>query len=127
MNREWMVVSNNPLVRDHTSSCTWVDGNFADVLLKVRDLVYDGYKLITHPLPASIGMFYAPVRSIILAPDKSPDKSEQSMILIAEAIDQYRRTVRPDHPQKGSCVDYEMIDYDLWQQSLSECRRGNFK
>ena len=58
---------------------------------KVRDFVYIGHKLHTHPLSASIGMLHSPVKSVILSNDKHFDQS--SMKIISESIEKYNTLI----------------------------------
>ena len=67
------VVTNNPLFFEsefRTFRTKKVDGSFEDVLLLVRDMVHQGYELISHPLGASIRMMYSPYRSILVGEKK---------------------------------------------------------
>ena len=66
----YLIVSNNPLVRLDFENMIFVEGSYEDVLIKVRDLVYEGVELISHPLTASMRMLYSPYRSIILGNKK---------------------------------------------------------
>ena len=60
-----VVVTNNPLLKDE-EHVLFVEGAFRDVLVTVRDMVYRGYELITHPLFASSRMMFSPYRTVIL-------------------------------------------------------------
>jgi len=48
----------------------FIDGSVEQVLIRVRDLVHEGYELITHPLPASLRIMFSPYRSVIIGQKK---------------------------------------------------------
>ncbi len=54
---DYLLITNNPLVVKCMGDCypiEFVDGGYRDVLVKVRDLVYIGHTLYTHPLAGSV-------------------------------------------------------------------------
>ncbi len=61
----YRIVTNNPNVKGVYEELLFVDGTFLEVLINVRDLVHQGYELISHPLGSSIRTMYSPYRSII--------------------------------------------------------------
>ena len=72
------IISNNPVIRDNFDNVIFIEGDFLDVLIKVRDLVYTGHELINHPLGASIRMMFSPYRSIMVG-DKTSDNNQYYM------------------------------------------------
>ncbi len=67
---KYRIVTNNPLVKLELENLYFVEGSYEDVLIKVRDLIYEGIELISHPLGASMRMLYSPYRSIIVGGKK---------------------------------------------------------
>lgn len=66
MEKDIVIVTNNSYVINEYDNTINIEGEYLDVLYKVRDLTHLGYSLVTHPLAASIRMFYSPVRSVVM-------------------------------------------------------------
>ncbi len=115
-----MLVTNNTLIEKPD---IFVEGDYYSVLIKARDLVYEGHELLTHPLFASIRMNFGPIRSLILSDEKKTAKeNEYSMTLIGESISKYQQLMgnrKPDFAHRG---DYEKIDFDLFKQAQKELK-----
>lgn len=62
--------------------------DYRDVLIKARDLIYEGCKLLTHPQASSLKPNQTPYRSILLYGEKQKLDSE-SVMLIEKAIENY--------------------------------------
>ena len=113
-----VVVTNNPLLKDE-EHVLFVEGAFRDVLVTVRDMVYRGYELITHPLFASSRMMFSPYRTVILGNER--DAISQDECKIAEdsiiSLDKFTANRKPpsDHD-----ADYADVDYRLYQAALDE-------
>lgn len=116
-----LIVTNNQRVADHYAHHAWVDGSYLEVMIKVRDLLYQGhYRLINHPLPASSRMFLTPVRSIVL---RSSELDMESIIIIQESIDSYQKIMQAKQPDLTHLEDYQFIDWNQLQQALIEQER----
>ncbi len=115
-----MLITNNTLIENPD---IFVEGDYYSVLIKTRDLVYEGYELLTHPLFASIRMNFGPVRSLILSDEKKPVKeNEYSMTLIGESISKYQKLMGERKPDFAHREDYEKIDLDLLKQAQKELK-----
>lgn len=113
-----IVVTNNPLVKDD-ENVLFVEGGFRDVLVAVRDKVYSGYELVTHPLFASSRMMFSPFRTVVLG-KKQEYPSEFECQTIEDAIISYdkitaRRNAQPEHDG-----DYATMDRRLYMAGLKE-------
>lgn len=113
-----MVVTNNPLVKDEEGAL-YVNGTFRDVLVEVRDRVFSGYELVSHPLFASSRMMFSPFRSVILGKKQSTPSSFQCQT-IEDSIISYdkltaRRNAQPEHDD-----DYATMDRELYLAALEE-------
>lgn len=113
------IISNNPMVKANFNNVLYIEGDFLDVLIKVRDLVYMGHELITHPLGASIRMIFSPYRSIIVG-DKTSTNNEYFMETIENSIINYKKhmEVRPIDPNNNE--DYSNIDKLLLTSAINE-------
>lgn len=87
-------------------------------MVKTRDIIYTGAKLLTAPLPASHRMLLSPVRSIVVDSTGIPD--QESMLLIASAIEKYTGTLGIRKSDKRNKAGYEIVDCDLLLSALDE-------
>lgn len=113
-----IVVSNNPLMKD-VDDVLFVEGSFHDVLVKVRDMVFEGYELVTHPLFASIGMMWSPFRSVILG-ERRDKSTEFELRTVEDALRSYDQVTEgrvhfPEHDR-----DYAWMDRSLYYSALEE-------
>lgn len=124
---DYNIVTNNPSVKNEYENIIFVEGSYKDVLFKVRDFVYNGGKLISHPLGASIRMFYSPYRSIIIR-KKSEGNNEFHIKTIDNSIQNYIKQMKSREPDLKNSEDYSFTDKSLLNSALDEFKRmGNFK
>ena len=125
-----MVVTNNPLVRDHLPAddltLEWVDGEYEEVLKVVRNRIHQGYQLLTHPLAGSVKPYETPYRTVLLSPTPSnlhlPSLGvlEQAFTLLAsfkgkDGSLHSLRTYREEH-----LPDLQLVDYDLLKNAINQ-------
>lgn len=119
----YMIVTNNPVVKDCYDDVIFIHGSFEDVLVKVRDLIHSGYELINHPLGASIRMLFSPYRSILIG-----QKTQKTDNIYAEAIENsitnYRKHMEVRNPDNENEEDYALIDSELLKSALAEMGRN---
>ncbi len=115
------IITNNPLVRECLSDWYQVDFyeiTHREILVKVRDLVYSGYKLYTHPTAGSVKPNENPYKSIVVG--KAPGEYNMDEInLMSNAMitfDKFKplNVVYSDYHYK----DFQMIDYTLLCSAL---------
>ena len=113
-----IVVSNNPLMRDE-ADVLFVEGTFRDVLVKVRDMVYEGYELVTHPLFASLGMMWSPYRTVVLG-EKKDRASDFEMETVDHALRSYEQVTegRVQFPEHAD--DYAWMDKSLYLSAMED-------
>ncbi len=93
------------------------EGTYWEVLVKARDLIYQKYDLLTHPLAGSVKPNQMPYRTILLA-DKQDDmdKFYLDCKLIENSMDTYQKFIRdrklPDWSPK-LLQDFQDVDYSL--------------
>lgn len=114
-----LIVTNNPVVAENNDHVLLVDGSVEETLIKVRDLVQDGYELISHPLPASLRMMFSPYRSVILG-----RKLEKVDFLCAQIIEdsiiKYKNHMDFRNIDSANRNDYQKMDRLLLEAALSE-------
>lgn len=114
-----LIITNNPAVKDKYEKVIFINGSVEDTLIKVRDMVHQGYELISHPLAASLRMMYSPYRSVILG--KQHEKVDPLYVeIIEDSIIKYKR--HTDHRKKDepNSDDYQKVDLVLLESALSE-------
>lgn len=117
----YRIVTNNPNVKGVYEEVLFVDGTFLEVLLNVRDLVHQGYELISHPLGASIRMMYSPYRSIIVG-NKLNETNEAHIEIIESSIYNYKNTMQRREPDKANSKDYAVIDLNILKSAFDELK-----
>ncbi|MEL7566692.1 MAG: GrdX family protein [Dehalobacterium sp.] len=114
-----LIITNNPLVEEKYENVLFIDGSVEETLIKVRDMVHQGYELISHPLAASLRMMYSPYRSVILGKCQTKVDFLYAEI-IEDSIIKYKR--HTDHRKKDAANsdDYQKVDLILLESALSE-------
>ena len=118
----YQIITNNPKVENLEGKINFVEGSFEDVLIEARNLVYLGYGLISHPLSASLRMFFSPYRSIVLT-DEISDVDDIYMETIENSIENYRKHMKERNPDLENKEDYALIDKELLKSSIKEHKK----
>jgi len=118
------IVTNNPAVRDKHKACAlFIEGSAEQVLIRVRDMVHQGYELISHPLPASLGIMFSPYRSVIIG-EKRGAADHLEAEVAEESIWKYRQKMSSREIDAGNNADYRLIDLLLLEAALKEDQGG---
>ena len=64
-----------------------------NVLIKTRDLLHSGYKLLTHPMSGSLKSNQTPYKSILLI-KKNNEANLYDILMIENAIDNYNKFIK---------------------------------
>lgn len=121
------IITNNPKVKDEYSvdyEVIFIDGGYRDVLVKVRDLIHVGYKLLTHPLMGSLKPNETPYRTVAVS-DDAAQADYDSIILIEDAIITYDKFACFKRPDRGENTperlkeDFMLIDFSLIASALN--------
>jgi hypothetical protein len=86
-----MIITNNDWVLNkygNIYNVMYVDGNFKDVLITVRDRLHLGHELLTHPLGGSVKPSETPYKSVIITDNKNK-LNINSIYMIENAIITY--------------------------------------
>ena len=93
-----------------------------DVLIRVRDGVHRGDRLLTHPLCGNLRPYQQPFRSILIEEHPGEPVDVESLSLIEEAVAVYSfcgdRLLLPENLTEESRADYAFIDCELMRESL---------
>lgn len=112
-----LVITNNPLVArclpETYSVQLWEQLNYEQILIKVRDCVYAGHRLYTHPLAGSVKPNETPYRSVVIS-RTGEDFSCDDAALIASAIETFGKfTPRHRELTEEMLWDFQLVDYSL--------------
>lgn len=120
MRKEIFIVSNNSLIWERYPAMR-VEGDLDAVFLRIRDLVHQGHRILTHPLAGSVKPHETEFKSVVL--EKSwgaldPD----SLALIESAMATAAKFRRPfrDWGAEGERIrkDFQVIDASLLETGL---------
>lgn len=113
-----VIVTNNDRVYEKYKDGTTVLllGTYREVLLKVRDLVYDGHILLTHPQASSLKPNQTPYRSVIVYPKGAEDNTD-SILLIEKCIEIWQQWQQispiPTNYHPKTANDFKTIDLSV--------------
>lgn len=127
MSARMVLVTNNQKLLSKVLSTEFIDGSSWDVLVRVRDLIHEGWELVSHPLYGNLRPYQQPFRSAVLTFESSGSTrkiDEYSLNLIEHALSVYRscsdrlllRGVLPEATE----MDYAYMDMELLQNTLTQ-------
>ncbi|MGD9569798.1 MAG: GrdX family protein [Sedimentibacter sp.] len=118
-----MIITNNEWVYNKykdTYNTLFIDGSFRDVLVKTRDMVHEGYELLTHPLASSIKPNETPYKSVIISDNKG-NLSLDSIFIIENSImsfDNFNLNKIKNITEKMK-EDFKLIDLTVLESALN--------
>lgn len=115
------ILTNNPLVRDRYQGLhdvEYEDGVYMDLLIRVRDKVHEGYKLLTHPLSGSVKPNETPYKSVMIS-QKRGTMDVESLSIIEEAIAACRKfPVKYEGLPQRVLEDFQLVDFTLIDSAI---------
>ncbi len=120
-------LTNNCLYRTPVPMASLVEGGAWDVLVRVRDRVHAGWRLLTHPLYGNFQPNQQPFRSVLLSRPAAdvafPAKLDaDSVNLLEDALAVYRKyektRVQPGDLPESVERDFAIVDISLLHESL---------
>ena len=119
---KYMVITNNPLVRsrlDDTHEVIYLELSYEELLKVVRDRIYEGHRLLTHPLSGSVKPKETPYKSVLIS-ERQEKVDGESVRLIENAI-----LVCPKFQDKSKYYkeevykDFQLVDWTLLESGLA--------
>lgn len=116
--RKATLVTNNPRVYEKYKDETNAEllHSYEEVLLRVRDLVYDRHVLLTHPQASSLKPNQTPYRSVVVYP-KGEEDNMKDIMLIEKCIETFRQwqdiAPTPEHYDEKVAYDFQTIDLSV--------------
>ena len=118
---KFVIVTNNPKVRDELGQefdVDYADITYREILCKVRDMIYEGHKLLTHPLSGSVKPNETPYKSIVVAKKTGKMDVQDASIIENRIITADKFSVKfPEMPQSVR-EDFQLIDSTLIRSAL---------
>jgi len=123
---EFLTVTNNPAVKEKYPhlNLVRVEGDVEEVFRRARDLVHQGYRLLTHPLASSLKPGRIPFKTVVLtaAPEQAVDlESLELMAAAAEALAKTRPARALTIPDQVA-ADYALVDLSIFESALESLR-----
>jgi hypothetical protein len=121
-----VLITNNARIVGHVSSSRFIEGVAQDVFIAARDLVHQGWRLLTHPLYGNFRPSQQPFRSVLLRkPTISPAPVDMdSLKLLEEALVLHALPRQVPATGSGSgfsseaLEDLAFLDMELMKESL---------
>jgi hypothetical protein len=121
-----IALTNNPSVscQDPGIYIQYLESPVLGVIQEAQRLIYEGYKLLTHPLAGNWQMNVTPYRSLLLK--KSPEVDDYSLrtinkcLLWISAIPQ--AGLSPDKWPTDTLEHYQLIDQDIFNHVVGKYR-----
>lgn len=127
MSARMVLLTNNQKYLSKVPSSEFIDGSSLDVLIRVRDMIHEGWELVSHPLYGNLRPYQQPFRSAVLTFENAGSTrkiDEYSLNLIEHALSVYRscsdrlllRGVLPEATE----MDYAYMDMELLKNTLTQ-------
>ena len=119
---KYMVITINPLVRsrlDDTHEVIYLELSYEELLKVVRDRIYEGHRLLTHPLSGSVKPKETPYKSVLISERKEKVDGE-SVRLIENAILVCQKFQDKSKYYKEEVYkDFQLVDWTLLESGLA--------
>lgn len=119
------IITNNPMVQEEFKckyDVKFYNTSALDVLIRVRDHIHKGYRLLTHPLMSSVKPNETPYRTICLSKDAMNQVDLQSLEIIEASIattQKFLRDFNTPNWSKKILLDFQLIDSDLIYHAIN--------
>lgn len=119
----FQILTNNPLVAETYSERYPVEffskGSDLDVLLRARDLVHNGHRVLTAPLSGSVKPWETPYRSIMVTSAHSDEVDAFSLDIMERALAILNHSkAGPETIAESILHDFQIIDLSLIDSAL---------
>ena len=121
MNDGFRIITNNPMVKERLGdqyNVEFEDLSYEGTLRKVRDLVHQGYQMLSHPLSGSVKPNETPYKSIMVS-CKKRDVDLTSVDIIQNAIMSCGKfQFKSDKYKPEVYEDFQVIDFTLISSAI---------
>lgn len=121
MKNKFIIITNNPLVKEELGglyNVEYFEISYEDILKTVRDRIYKGHELLTHPLSGSVKPNETPYKSIMISEDIRGLDIKQ-MRIIESAIQSCKKfQFKSDKYAPEVYEDFQVVDLTLISSAL---------
>lgn len=114
-----LLITNNDKVYEkykNTLQCIFVE-KYEEVLVKVRDFIYDRHVLLTHPQASSLKPNQTPYRSIMVYPKGEKEDNTKDILLIEKCMETFKKwqdiSRTPEDYEEKVAKDFKTIDLSI--------------
>lgn len=103
----------------------FIDGSYLDVLLRARDKIHQGHKLLTHPLSGSVKPNETPYKSLMISHDQE-ELHMDSLMIVEDSIQTAKKFISATTPKKWTddiLQDFMEIDRTLLESGIESMRQ----
>lgn len=113
------ILTNNELVLKqldevYHDKLLWIDGDLIAVLVKARDMVHLGWRLVNHPLSSSIKPNQTPYKTLVLVKTKT-SLEIRSLQVIEQALASARKLGKFGGGSSKVLQDLQLLDWEVFQ------------
>jgi len=112
-------VTNNPLIKtkyENEFSVDFTETDLIGILIRVRDSIHKGHKLLTHPLSGSVKPNETIYKTIMIS--AIPGETDmQSVIIIEDCITAVEKFTQRQLPEKF-IYDMQVVDLSLIESAV---------
>lgn len=119
-------ITNNERIKKEGAEVVRVEGTAYDVLIRTRDYVHHGHRLLNSPIGASIRMMMSPVKTVLLSSSKD-SVDEYSLQQIEAAMEKHVRITENRGEDRSNESDYQIMDLELTRSALAEAEKNMWR
>lgn len=118
---KYFILTNNPYVReqyDGLKEVMFVETSYKGIIERAKELILDGYKMLTHPLSGSVKPNETPYKSIMFKKEKGElDVNSLDIINKAEIAVNKFSTLK-EKWKEDAIKDFQAIDFTLIDSAM---------
>ena len=126
--QKYLLVTNNSkaLERygDHANiGVEYLEGkSYLDVLIRTRDLVYEGWHLMSHPQASNLKPNQCPYKTVLISSSSAAESFERDVELIEgsiAAIHKFTKGMKPPTWPERALQDFRTIDLSVVESAIN--------
>ncbi len=127
MEKKYVLVTNNPKADDVYKNNAAIgveyltNGSYLDVLLRVRDRVHGGWRLMTHPQASNLKPNQCPYKTVLISRDMEAQDYARDVELIETAVSAYHKFtggMTPPRWNERALADFMTVDLSVVESAF---------
>lgn len=124
------MVTNNPKAFEAYKDSPFVDvdyfegGSYEDVVTRVRDRVFGGWHLLTHPQASNLRPCQSPFKTILISDKIAPNPFQLDIEYVTNMMESFQKHMQGKEPPVWSeriLPDFMTVDLDVVESALNSC------